>query len=170
MTEHVEVLGAIHSLQSDFSKKLDDVLEGISGLKGELQHQTSRITEAEERIGKTEDDLNSMHSAIKRLQDKCATLKMKVQNQENRGRRNNLRLIGLPEKVEGQDAGAFLEQWLPRVLGTDTCTTLPVIERAHRIGRLKTSKPIEGRQAHVSAKRERLAKQRLLHHGFATTR
>lgn len=62
MAENVEVLGAIHAMQSDFSKKLDDVLEGISGLKSELQHQANRITEAEERIGKTEDDLNSMHT------------------------------------------------------------------------------------------------------------
>ncbi|KAK1903568.1 LINE-1 retrotransposable element ORF1 protein [Dissostichus eleginoides] len=104
--------------------------------KSELQHQANRITEAEERIGKTEDDLNSMQSAIKKLQDKCATLEMKVEDQENRGRRNNLRLIGLPENAEGQDVCAFLEQWLPRALGTDTFSTLPVIERAHRIGRL----------------------------------
>ncbi|KAK1903404.1 LINE-1 retrotransposable element ORF1 protein [Dissostichus eleginoides] len=101
-----------------------------------MLHQANRITEAEERIGKTEDDLNSMHSAIKKLQDKCATLEMKVEDQENRGRRNNLRLIGLPEKAEGQDVCAFLEQWLPRALGTDTFSTLPVIERADRIGRL----------------------------------
>ncbi|KAJ3596980.1 hypothetical protein NHX12_003380 [Muraenolepis orangiensis] len=77
-----------------------------------------------------------MHSAVKRLQGKCATLEMKVKDRENRGRRNDLRLVGLPEKVEGQDACAFLERWLPRALGTDTFPTRPVIERAHRIGRL----------------------------------
>ncbi|KAK1878016.1 LINE-1 type transposase domain containing protein 1 [Dissostichus eleginoides] len=108
MAENVEVLGAIHAMQSNFSKKLDDVLEGICGLKA--LSKSYRI--------------NAPH------------FEMKVEDQENRGRRNNLRLIGLPEKAEGQDVCAFLEQWLPRALGTDTFSTLPVIERAHRIGRL----------------------------------
>lgn len=60
---------------------------------------------------------------------------MKVEDQENRGRCNNFRLIGLPEKSEGQDLCAFLESWLPRALGTDTSPTPPIIEKAHWIGR-----------------------------------
>ena len=47
-----EVLNTICSMQSDFPKKFEDVLLGISGLKGDLQIQANRITEAEERIGR----------------------------------------------------------------------------------------------------------------------
>lgn len=57
-------------------------------------------------------------------------MEMKVENQENRGHRNNLRLIGLFERIEGQNL--FLESWLPRALGADTFP--PAIERAHQIG------------------------------------
>lgn len=130
-----EILGAIRSLQNDFSKKFDDVLLAISGFKGDLQIQANRINEAEDRIGRAEDSITSMHSAIKKLQEKCDILETKVDDQENRGRRNNLRLIGLPEKAEGQDMCTFLEGWLPRALGTDTFPSPLVIERAHRIGR-----------------------------------
>ena len=104
-----DVISAIHAMQIDFSKKFEDVLSGISGIKNELQRQANRITEAEDRIGQAEDSLK---------------------------RRNNLRLIGLPEKAEGNDMCAFLEKWLITALGTDTFPTPPIIERAHRIGRL----------------------------------
>ncbi len=56
--------------------------------------------------------LAALHTpTIKMLQEKCATLEKKVEDQENRGCRNNLRLIGPPEKAEGQDLCAFLERW-----------------------------------------------------------
>lgn len=136
--EHVpnaDILSALRSMQSDFSKKFDDVMSGICGIKADLQSQSIRITEAEERIGRAEDNLESMHSVMKTLQEKCARLETKVEDQENRARRNNLRLIGLPEKAEGRDMCAFLEGWLPKALGADTFPTPPVVERAHRIGR-----------------------------------
>ncbi|KAJ8381085.1 hypothetical protein SKAU_G00018630 [Synaphobranchus kaupii] len=78
-----EVLRAIRSMQNDFSKKFEDVLAGICEIKGDLQSQANRITEAEERIGRAEDNLDSMHNAIKVLQEKCATLEMKTEDQEN---------------------------------------------------------------------------------------
>lgn len=37
-----------------------------------------------------------------------------VDDLENRARRQNLRLIGFPEGVEGKNAEAILQEWLPR--------------------------------------------------------
>lgn len=139
-----EVLNAIRSMRKDFTEKFEDVLAGIGGLKNELQAQANRITETEDRIGRAEDDLHAMHNTVKKLKEKCDTLESRVEEQENRGRRNNLRIIGIPEKAEGQDMCAFLEGWLPKALGTDIFPSPPVIERAHRIGRLipgQDSKP-----------------------------
>lgn len=48
-----------------------------------------------------------MNSTIEKLQEKCATLETRVEEQENRGRRNNLRLVGLPERADGQDVCIF---------------------------------------------------------------
>lgn len=95
-----EVLSAIHSLRKDFSEKFEDVLAGIGGLKNELQAQANRITETEDRIGRAEDDLHAMHNTVKKLKEKCDMLESRVEEHENRGRRNNLRIIGIP-KAEG---------------------------------------------------------------------
>lgn len=58
------------------------------------------------------------------------TLKL---NLENRNRRSNLRLAGLPEKAENGDAEEFLQKWLPEVLGPDTFLNPVITERAHRL-------------------------------------
>lgn len=52
---------------------------------------------------------------------------------KNRSRRLNLRVIGLPERTEKGDAVAFLQTWLPKVLGLDTFPNPLVIERARRL-------------------------------------
>lgn len=41
---------------------------------------------------------------------------------ENRGWRKNIRIVGLPEEVEGDDPTLFFETWLPEMK----------LERAHR--------------------------------------
>ena len=71
------------------------------------------------------------------------SLTEKNEDLENRSRRSNLHLIGLPEDTEGKDAEAFLERWLPDVLGAEIFPSQVRIERAHRVpsGPLKSSNP-----------------------------
>lgn len=84
-----DIMEALRKMHAEFSKKFQDVMTGISGIQTEIQNQNARITEAEERIGKTEDDVNAINTAIKMLQEKCDKLEAKVEDQENRARRNN---------------------------------------------------------------------------------
>ncbi|KAK1895150.1 LINE-1 retrotransposable element ORF1 protein [Dissostichus eleginoides] len=51
-------------------------------------------------------------------------------------RRSNLRLVGIPERKEGTDMCAFLEKWIPDVLGASNFPGPLLIERAHRIGKV----------------------------------
>lgn len=62
---------------------------------------------------------------------------------ENRGRRKNIRIVGLPENAEGDHAVKFFEFWLPNSLGIQTKLGRMKIERAHRIpgGPVKTVSP-----------------------------
>ena len=49
-----------------------------------------------------------------------------------------MRLVNLPEGVEGEDACAFLENWLPKALNLAPLRTTLIVERAHWFG-LKSS-------------------------------
>lgn len=46
---------------------------------------------------------------------------------------NTVRIVGLPEKVEGCDPTAFVEQWLLEIFGKDVFTPLLAVEWAHHI-------------------------------------
>uniref|UniRef100_H3AKF2 L1 transposable element RRM domain-containing protein n=1 Tax=Latimeria chalumnae TaxID=7897 RepID=H3AKF2_LATCH len=79
------------------------------------------------RIGEVEDwvyHLENMISEVHHLQDKCDDL-------ENRACRSNLRIMGLPEGVEGKDPIAFVEKFLVDVLGEETFPGWVEVERAH---------------------------------------
>ena len=51
---------------------------------------------------------------------------------ESRSRRHNIRLVGLPEDIEGPQPTAFFSQLLLEVFGEQTLTSAPELERAHR--------------------------------------
>lgn len=111
-----DILGAICSLRADFSKQTTDMLDAIKSIKSDLVDHSKRMGEAEERIAQTEDDVTSLQHKVKELEGITLSLRNKVQDLEDRGRRSNLRLVGLPEKTEGSDVCAFLETWLPKLL------------------------------------------------------
>ncbi|KAK5862833.1 hypothetical protein PBY51_018191 [Eleginops maclovinus] len=58
---------------------------------------------------------------------------------ENRQRRFNLRLVGLPEKTEKGDLVSFLNQWLPEILGPENFVNPPSIDQAFRLPRAAAS-------------------------------
>lgn len=55
-----------------------------------------------------------------------------------------MKLVSLPEKIEGPDLCGFLKNWLPEVLD-NAFTPTPVIERAHRIGQVNLNQSSEPR-------------------------
>lgn len=136
---NTEILNAISSLKKDVGQQSADMLEAINSIRGDLLSHSRRIGETEERISQTEEDVTALQQKVKQLEGTTEILRNKIQEQEDRARRSNLRLVGLPEKTEGPDMCSFLENWLPKVLG-DTLTPTPVIERAHRVGQANTSR------------------------------
>lgn len=139
-TTNEVILSAINSLRADFSKQSVEMLDAIKSIQSDLVTHSKRIGESEERISQTEEDVTALQRKVKKLEEITSSLRNKVQDLEDRGRRSNLRLVGLPEKTEGSDTCAFLENWLPKIL-TDTFDHAPVIERAHRIGQIHPNRP-----------------------------
>ncbi|XP_064417918.1 T-complex protein 11-like protein 2 isoform X6 [Latimeria chalumnae] len=56
----------------------------------------------------------------------------KCDDLENRSCRSNIRIVGIPEGMEGRSMETFVESLLPKVLGEDTFPRRLEIERAHR--------------------------------------
>ena len=114
------IMKAIEDMKKELSGDIEGVLRAVDGVKRDVSEFSNRLTEAEHRIGNTEDTVSTLEKTVATLQKQVDFLSAKAEDQENRSRRNNLRLINLPEGAEGRDAASFLERWLPEVLGTDT--------------------------------------------------
>lgn len=82
----------------------------------------------------TEDNVDALQKTVQTHVNQIEVLSSRIDDLENRHRRNNLRLVNLPERAEGADAVRFLEKWLREVFGASLPSPV-VIERAHRIGR-----------------------------------
>lgn len=108
-------------------------------MKSELKAVIVRVTEVEDRISSNDDDIASLQTQNSAMKATVEKLVLKVDDLENRSRRFNLRLVGLPEKKEGADICAFLEKLLTDMLGADNFPGPLLIERAHRIGQINVT-------------------------------
>ncbi|KAL7841818.1 hypothetical protein SRHO_G00255090, partial [Serrasalmus rhombeus] len=94
----------------------------------------SRLDEVEQRVSTSEDTANSLTAHIAALQRTADQLQAKTDDLENRGRRKNVRIVGLTEQVEGNvPLAKFLQDMLPTWLDLPTHTGPLEIERAHRV-------------------------------------
>lgn len=114
------------------STSVSAVHETLSNLSQRVSSSESRLMEAENRISTTEDVLQARESELSALTKTVTQLQAKVDDLENRGRRKNLRIIGLPEKAEGSTPlSQYLREMIPKWLDLSFDLRLE-IERAHR--------------------------------------
>ncbi|KAI4880795.1 hypothetical protein NFI96_001799 [Prochilodus magdalenae] len=109
------ILAAIDGLRTEFSSKVEGIMSVLTEIRKELTDCTEQVVQAELRIAAVEDDLAKLNAKVLTLEKKNAMLEGKVLDLEMRSRRNNLRMVGLPEGAEGSDACTFLENWIQEV-------------------------------------------------------
>lgn len=126
-----EVMAAIATCQSTLTAKIEVVQMDEGFIHQDLDKLRSRVTETEQRIGLTE--VMEHSAALRTLQTKVKSLDYQAEDGENRNRRNNLRIIGLPEGAEGGNLMGFIEDMLRKILPDVHFSPQYNVERAHRI-------------------------------------
>lgn len=91
------------------------------------------LGEDERRVGDLEDFIRDHPASVHTLQVKIKALESRVEDNENRSRRNNLKVVGLPEGAEGQDPTAFTETLLHTLLPRASFSKHFAVEKAHRM-------------------------------------
>ncbi|RXN12192.1 LINE-1 type transposase domain-containing 1 [Labeo rohita] len=107
---------ALDKLTENITKVIDEkvntVLVAINDQTVQFQALVERVGQAEERIASVENSTESLQATVADLQKKLSEMSARIDDLENRGRRCNLRLVGLPEGTEGSDLVHFFEKWL----------------------------------------------------------
>ncbi|KAJ1098411.1 hypothetical protein NDU88_003522 [Pleurodeles waltl] len=141
---------------SQDNQKLDAVLAAVERIGTSLEWARTSL---EGKIDKVASDLTLLHADHRKLADKAGALEMRLdgltstrlenivgvvlahikelesraEDAEGRTRRNNIRVVGLPEGVEGRDAVAYAETWLRGLVPAGTLSSFFSVEHAHRI-------------------------------------
>lgn len=131
-----DVLFAVNRCNTSISSltvQLEAFKEDITRVRHDIQKVAERTTRVETRVGEVEDQLAPLQKDVRRHAVSIAALLAKTDDLENRSRRNNIRLVGVPEKVKGPDPSAYFESWILNLFGKEALTPLYAVERAHRV-------------------------------------
>ncbi|KAI4829318.1 hypothetical protein KUCAC02_023364 [Chaenocephalus aceratus] len=124
---HSEIL----SVRQELKSSVEPLQRAAEAHEATIRDLEKAATDHNTRIDKLEATVDMLTSQVKRLDDKCEDL-------EGRSRRNNLRVMGIPEGLEGARATDFVAQLLRDLLKLDE---KPLLDRAHRTLR---ERPKEG--------------------------
>lgn len=124
---------AVGSRLDAIDRALNEIKTSVTAVKNPLSTLTNQVTglekrmaEAESRSSTTKDSYDAYYTRVTDMEKTVALLRLKVD--ENCGQCKNLKIVGLPEKVEGTTPLVdFLQKLLPTVglpadfppLGTD---------------------------------------------------
>lgn len=105
-----EILAAITSCKETLTAKIDFLTVDVSLKCQDMDKFQFRIAEVEDRVSTVEDTVRSDSREVKALQLQVKALQECAIDTENRLRRNNIRILGLPERAEDPRPAEFTEQ------------------------------------------------------------
>ncbi len=122
------LIPALRELREDIQATNKSVKE----LREELEAIATMAKQTRDRIDSVQADAREDRRTVTDLKNQLERLTEKMTDIEDRSRRNNIRLVGLPEGVEGSNAAGFLRvnlsKWIPSLKGRNI-----EIDRAHRV-------------------------------------
>lgn len=117
-----------------FDKRLETLHTSINSALTQITANAEKIVDLENRVASHEITVANLEQTLIQHRESERILHEKIEDLENRSRRNNLRFIGVPESVMGVALLTFLTEDLPKALAMDGPPDPHAIERAHRIG------------------------------------
>ncbi len=106
--------------------------KSVKELREELEAIATTAKQTRDLVDSVQAAAREDRRAVTDLRNQLEQLTEKMTDMEDRSRRNNVRLVGLPEGAEGSNAAGFLRvnlsKWIPSLKGRDI-----EIDRAHRV-------------------------------------
>ncbi|KAI4898555.1 hypothetical protein NFI96_002743 [Prochilodus magdalenae] len=104
----------------------------LSAVRSEVKEFKETLGSLTEAVSAHDARLDSLESALKKMEGVNTALQQKIEDLEGRSRRNNIRIIGVPEGAEGKRPTDFVAELLPKLLGEENFNLPLVVDRAHR--------------------------------------
>ncbi|XP_078539573.1 mucin-5B-like [Lissotriton helveticus] len=99
----------------------------------DLHKMADRVKEVEIVAKSLVTDMSELQTKVSQLKKENAALADKLDDQEGRARRNNVRIIGLPESEGKQAMDLYVEELIKTELKPKGLSNFFTVERAHRV-------------------------------------
>lgn len=120
------------ALSSEFKSAFSALESKLDSLHTTVNDHELRLSSLEANADTSGLSVGTLESKFAALADDHAKLKAKVADLEGRSRRNNIRIFGLPEAIEGPRPTTFFSELLVEVFGASLFPSPPDLDRAHR--------------------------------------
>ncbi len=122
------LIPALRKLREDIQATNNSVKE----LREEFEAMAAAAKQTRDRVDSVQATTREDRNAVTDLRNQLERLTEKMTDMEDKSRRNNVRLEGLPEGMEGSDVAGFLRinlsKWIPSLKGRNI-----EIDQAHRV-------------------------------------
>ncbi len=133
---------ALRELRADIQADIQATNNSVKELRAELEALASATKQTRDRANSVQAAAREDRRTVTDLRNQLERLTKKMTDIEDRSRRNNVRLVGLPEVAEGSDMAGFLRinlsKWIPSLKGRNI-----EIDQAHCVydGRKNSDRP-----------------------------
>ena len=118
--------------------KLDVDIKTVQRSQAEL---SASLTGLQDQVNNHDERIDKLEAAVTMLGQENATLRAKLDGLEGNSRRNNIKILGIPEGEENNNPTEFVQNLIPKLLGESSFENAVIIDRAHRSPR---PRPPEG--------------------------
>ena len=137
-----KILQAITETKETLQAQIGTVTTELSLLRADHRKLTEKVTTVEGEVTELKPVQQQLQAQMSSLTTRVQTLEKRAEDAEGRSRRNNVRIVGLPEKTEGGDTVKYLENWMQTQVAPGELSQFFALERAHRV---PTQAPLPGR-------------------------
>lgn len=121
------------TVQNAIRAAMEDVKSSLIELRQEVQSQTNTVRDLISKVDKIQGETRQIKKDLNVCKTEQQNLTSKIAELEDRSRRNNVRLVGLPQGREGDNPIGFLQKMLPIWIPALRNKGPIEIDRAHRI-------------------------------------
>ena len=137
-------------LTASLNAALAPINSTLESIVATVAKHTSSISEMETALSTHSDSITSLEQEVAELRSKRTTVteehgtpQAAVEDLISRAKRQNLRVIGLPEDIEGNNPRQFMADLFKEVAAEALLSSTPELDRAHRSLR---PKPRQGKK------------------------
>uniref|UniRef100_A0A3Q3ACX0 L1 transposable element RRM domain-containing protein n=1 Tax=Kryptolebias marmoratus TaxID=37003 RepID=A0A3Q3ACX0_KRYMA len=127
-----DILAAINKLSGAVDVRFIELNSSISNLRAALSDICDRVASTEATAESHGGRISELEKKYDGLAALCSQQQAKLEDLEARSHRQNIRIVGIPEKAENGKPLNFIIKLLPQLLGEDNFNRPIEVDRAHR--------------------------------------